>query len=86
MDGSNWASGRWRVQAGKEDEFIERWAAWLTTTSRAVITSVSKWADTASLQACKASPGFQEGMGSTRALCNEFMGGDFGLASAIDPG
>ena len=103
MDGSNWASGRWQVQSGKEEEFIERWTAWLTSTSRvvpgfrmarllrsddepSVFTSISEWADQASLQEWKASPGFQEGMGSARALCNEFMGGDFGVASAIYPG
>src|SRR5438093_10538584 len=33
MDGSNWASGRWQVQAGKHDEFVERWTTWLSPTS-----------------------------------------------------
>ncbi len=51
-----------------------------------VFTSVSEWADPASLHAWKASQGFQDGMGSARELCNEFIGGDFGVASAIDPG
>jgi heme-degrading monooxygenase HmoA len=103
VDGSNWASGRWQVQSGKEEEFIERWTAWLTATSRdvpgfrmarllrsaddpSVFTSVSEWADQSSLKAWKSSPGFQDGMGSARELCSAFMGGDFGVASAIDPG
>jgi len=28
-----WASGRWTVKAGSEDEFVERWRAWLEWTS-----------------------------------------------------
>ncbi len=102
MDGSNWASGRWQVQAGKHDEFVERWTAWLSSTSGNVpgfrsarllrsdddpstFVSVSEWADSSSLQAWKASQGFQEGLGSARELCDNFVGGDFGVASAIDP-
>jgi heme-degrading monooxygenase HmoA len=91
------------VQAGKEDEFVERWTAWLTSTSRevpgfrmarllrsdddpSVYTSVSEWGDPASLQAWKTSTAFQEGLRSTRELCDDFVGGDFGVASAVDPG
>ena len=102
MDGSNWASGRWQVQAGKEEEFVERWSAWLSSTSQkvpgfkwarllrsdddpSIFVSVSEWADPASLQAWKTSPGFTEGLGSARALTDEFDGGDFGLMSAVDP-
>jgi heme-degrading monooxygenase HmoA len=103
VDGSNWASGRWQVQAGKEGEFIERWQAWLSSTSStvpgfrmarllrsdddpAIFTSISEWADPASLQAWKGSPGFQEGLRSARELCDSFVGGDFGVAVAIDAG
>jgi heme-degrading monooxygenase HmoA len=28
-----WASGLWTVKAGSEDEFVERWKAWLSWTS-----------------------------------------------------
>ena len=28
-----WASGVWTVQAGSEDEFVERWRTWLEWTS-----------------------------------------------------
>ena len=28
-----WASGVWTVQAGREDEFVERWRTWLDWTS-----------------------------------------------------
>ena len=28
-----WASGLWLVRAGSEDEFVERWKAWLSWTS-----------------------------------------------------
>jgi|SRR5262245_6507926 len=27
-----WASGQWIVKAGSEDEFVERWRAWLSWT------------------------------------------------------
>jgi heme-degrading monooxygenase HmoA len=36
MDERKWASGRWQVKAGKENEFIQRWTAWLTWTSENV--------------------------------------------------
>jgi heme-degrading monooxygenase HmoA len=29
---SKWASGVWLVRAGSEDEFVERWKAWLSWT------------------------------------------------------
>jgi heme-degrading monooxygenase HmoA len=29
----HWASGLWTVKAGSEDEFVERWKAWLEWTS-----------------------------------------------------
>jgi len=29
-----WASGNWTVKAGSEDEFVERWRAWLDWTSK----------------------------------------------------
>jgi heme-degrading monooxygenase HmoA len=32
MDAHKWASGRWQVMPGREQEFIERWTAWLTWT------------------------------------------------------
>jgi heme-degrading monooxygenase HmoA len=49
-----------------------------------IFTSISEWADAASLQAWKESPGFQEGLHSARELCDSFVGGDFQVASAID--
>jgi heme-degrading monooxygenase HmoA len=30
----HWASGLWTVKAGSEDEFVERWKAWLDWTSK----------------------------------------------------
>lgn len=33
-DGKFWSSGNWRVSEGKEDEFIERWTAFLTWTKK----------------------------------------------------
>ena len=36
MTAENYASGRWFVKAGNEDAFIERWRAWLTTSSSGV--------------------------------------------------
>ena len=30
----HWASGAWTVKAGSEDEFVERWKAWLEWTSK----------------------------------------------------
>src|SRR5215813_13078661 len=29
-----WASGLWTVKAGSEDEFVDRWRAWLDWTSK----------------------------------------------------
>jgi heme-degrading monooxygenase HmoA len=36
MDTSSqtWASGSWVVRAGSEDDFVERWKAWLSWTSQ----------------------------------------------------
>ncbi|MEU8528729.1 MULTISPECIES: putative quinol monooxygenase [Streptomyces] len=33
-DSKFWASGNWRVSEGKEDEFVERWTAFLTWTKK----------------------------------------------------
>ena len=33
MDEATWASGQWQVREGQEQEFVERWAGWLTWTS-----------------------------------------------------
>jgi heme-degrading monooxygenase HmoA len=33
MGEAKWASGQWQVRKGKEDEFVQRWTAWLTWTS-----------------------------------------------------
>jgi len=102
MGGSNWASGRWRVPMGKEEEFIERWTAWLSSTSKnvpgfrwarllrsdddlSVFISMSEWADTESLQAWQAAPGFEDGFAAARGLTGEFTGGNCHLASAVDP-
>jgi heme-degrading monooxygenase HmoA len=46
-------------------------------------TSISDWDDTASRDAWKASPGFQEGMDSAKALCEEFVGGDYDVAAVV---
>ena len=32
----DYASGNWRVKAGSEDEFIARWHAWLSESTKAV--------------------------------------------------
>jgi len=29
-----WASGLWHVRAGSEDDFVDRWKAWLSWTSK----------------------------------------------------
>jgi heme-degrading monooxygenase HmoA len=42
-----------------------------------LFTSTSEWADAASRDAWKASPGFQEGFAASKALCDEFVGGDY---------
>ena len=39
--------------------------------------SMSEWADAASRDTWKASPGFQEGFAASKALCDEFVGGDY---------
>lgn len=38
MEGAakKWASGRWKVKQGSENEFIERWKEWLGWTSTSV--------------------------------------------------
>ncbi|MFG2334702.1 antibiotic biosynthesis monooxygenase family protein [Streptomyces sp. NPDC048604] len=33
-DSKFWQSGSWRVSEGKEDEFVERWTAFLTWTKK----------------------------------------------------
>jgi heme-degrading monooxygenase HmoA len=30
----NWASGNWHVKSGNEDEFVQRWKAWLEWSSQ----------------------------------------------------
>jgi heme-degrading monooxygenase HmoA len=32
METRKWASGQWQVKAGMEDDFIDRWTAWLVWT------------------------------------------------------
>jgi len=46
---------------------------------------MSEWADTESLQAWQAAPGFEDAFASARGLTDEFMGGNCHLASAVDP-
>jgi heme-degrading monooxygenase HmoA len=46
-------------------------------------TSISDWDDVASRDAWKASPGFQEGLESVKALCDEFLGGDHDVAATV---
>ena len=41
-----------------------------------LFTSMSEWADAASRDAWKASLGFREGFAASKALCDEFAGGD----------
>jgi hypothetical protein len=38
---------------------------------------MSEWTDVASRDAWKASPGFREGFAASKALCDEFVGGDY---------
>jgi heme-degrading monooxygenase HmoA len=42
-----------------------------------LFTSMSEWTDVASRDAWKASPGFREGFAASKALCDEFVGGDY---------
>ena len=94
----NWASGVWVVQAGREDEFVERWKAWLGWTSENSpgfrsatllrseddgrrFESFSDWDDEASRTAWRNSDGFLQGFGAARELCDEFEGGNFGVAA-----
>jgi heme-degrading monooxygenase HmoA len=46
-------------------------------------TSFSSWADNASLEAWKSSPGFQSGLASVRELCDDFVGGDFDAVAEL---
>jgi len=48
-----------------------------------VFTSVSEWAGAASLQAWKESAGVPGGTRVRRALCDDFVGGDLWVATAI---
>jgi heme-degrading monooxygenase HmoA len=55
-----------------------RWARLLRSEDDPLrFTSVSEWDDDATLKAWKTSSEFQEGMGAAKALCDEFVGGDF---------
>jgi heme-degrading monooxygenase HmoA len=47
-------------------------------------TSISDWDDDASLKAWKQSEGFAAGMGAARGLCDDFLGGDFDAAVAVE--
>ena len=46
-------------------------------------TSISDWDDDASRDAWKASPAFMEGLASVKELCDEFVGGDFDVATVV---
>jgi heme-degrading monooxygenase HmoA len=48
-------------------------------------TSVSNWDDEASRDAWAKSPAYGEGIESVKALCDEFMGGNFEAAAVISP-
>jgi heme-degrading monooxygenase HmoA len=48
-------------------------------------TSISEWDDEATLRAWKQTDGFAEGMGATRGMCDDFLGGDFDVAVAVEP-
>jgi heme-degrading monooxygenase HmoA len=47
-------------------------------------TSISDWDDDATLKAWKQSDGFMAGMGAARGLCDDFLGGDFDVAVAVE--
>lgn len=36
MGEAKWASGQWLVKEGRDDDFIERWKAWLGWTSQTI--------------------------------------------------
>jgi heme-degrading monooxygenase HmoA len=40
-------------------------------------TSISEWSDVASRDAWKTSPGFRNGFEASKALCDDFVGGDY---------
>jgi heme-degrading monooxygenase HmoA len=47
-------------------------------------TSFSDWDDDASVKAWNTTPGYEEKLGPVRELCDEFMGGEFDLAAAVN--
>jgi heme-degrading monooxygenase HmoA len=49
-------------------------------------TSVSEWDDDASVKDWKTSADFQQKMGAVRALCDDFVGGDFDVAASFSAG
>jgi heme-degrading monooxygenase HmoA len=46
--------------------------------------SVAFWSDAQSRQAWQSNPGFPERMRACRTLCDDFSGGSFRLAAAVD--
>ena len=46
-------------------------------------TSISEWADVASRDAWKANAGFQDGFQASKALCDDFVGGDYDEVSLV---
>lgn len=46
-------------------------------------TSISEWVDDPSLKAWKASPSFREHLASMKSLCDDFLGGDYDVASSF---
>jgi heme-degrading monooxygenase HmoA len=48
-------------------------------------TSISEWETAAARDAWKTSPAFREGFAASRALCDEFLGGDYDEAVIVRP-
>jgi heme-degrading monooxygenase HmoA len=48
-------------------------------------TSISEWDTAGARDAWKASPAFREGFEASKALCDEFLGGDYDEAVIVRP-
>jgi len=49
-------------------------------------TSISEWDDASSRDAWKTSPSFRAGFEASKALCGEFIGGDYDEVVVVRPG
>jgi heme-degrading monooxygenase HmoA len=89
------ASGNWLIKEGREQEFIDRWKAFLDWSrgnpgflwaklmrqegSGRHFISFSIWRDAQARANWKAAPGFAERFNACRELTDEFSSGDYDL-------